>query len=70
MRTSLKASISPKVLTAANEKKVRLSVDVCCYVAHVVALALDYAHRLRSKKGEPLGLVHCDVTPSNIFSNT
>lgn len=59
-----------KLLAAATERGVKLPVDVCCYVAHVVALALDYAHRLRSKMGEPLGLVHCDVTPSNIFIST
>jgi serine/threonine protein kinase len=56
-----------KIIAAATAQKVKLSVDVCCFIAHVTALALDYAHRLRSKKGEPLGLVHCDVTPSNIF---
>lgn len=56
-----------QVIRAAGEKGERLPIDVCCYIAHVVALALDYAHRLRSKLGDPLGLVHCDVTPSNIF---
>ncbi|HSI03741.1 MAG TPA: serine/threonine-protein kinase [Myxococcota bacterium] len=56
-----------QVIKAAGEKKMPLPVTLCCYVAHVIALALDYAHRARSKSGEPLGLVHCDVSPSNIF---
>lgn len=29
--------------------------------------ALHYAHELRDREGEPLGIVHRDVTPSNIF---
>ncbi len=56
-----------QVIKAAAEKKTPLPPTLCCYVAHVVALALDYAHRVRSKGGEPMGLVHCDVSPSNIF---
>ncbi len=56
-----------QVIRAANDKNLPLPPTLCCYVAHVVALALDYAHRARSKSGEPLGLVHCDVSPSNIF---
>lgn len=56
-----------QVIKAARERSVRMPIDLCCHIVHVVALALDYAHRLRSKKGDPLGLVHCDVTPSNIF---
>ncbi len=56
-----------RVIKAAADRSLPLSPVVCCYIVHVVALALDYAHRLRSKTGEPLGLVHCDVTPSNIF---
>ncbi len=56
-----------QVIQAAAEKGATLPPTLCCYVAHVVALALDYAHRLRSKSGEPMGLVHCDVSPANIF---
>lgn len=29
--------------------------------------ALDYAHNKRGLDGEPLCLVHCDVTPQNVF---
>ncbi|MBC7794069.1 MAG: protein kinase, partial [Clostridia bacterium] len=28
---------------------------------------LDYAHRVRTKNGDAMGIVHCDVTPSNVF---
>jgi len=29
--------------------------------------ALDYAHAARGAAGEPLEIVHCDVSPSNLF---
>lgn len=56
-----------QIIKQAGRQKEKMPIDLCCYITHVVALALDYAHRLRSKQGEPLGLVHCDVSPSNIF---
>jgi serine/threonine-protein kinase len=36
-------------------------------VIQQVADALHFAHELKDRDGEPLGLVHRDVTPSNIF---
>lgn len=38
--------------------------------AHVMADVLDalhYAHSLKDEQGRPLNIVHCDVSPSNIF---
>jgi serine/threonine-protein kinase len=43
------------------------------FVAGLVAQAaegLHHAHELRGKDGEPLGLVHRDVSPSNLFATT
>ncbi|HEY4395162.1 MAG TPA: serine/threonine-protein kinase [Polyangia bacterium] len=37
------------------------------YVAHEVLDALAYAHALDDEKGQPLGLVHRDVSPGNIM---
>lgn len=37
------------------------------YVAREVARGLDHMHRQRDRAGRPLGLVHRDVTPSNIM---
>ncbi len=39
-------------------------------VTHVLAgvlRGLDYAHRRTSEDGTPLGLVHCDMSPSNVL---
>lgn len=43
-----------------------LPVAVAVKIARCVALALDYAHQ-QQRAGQPLGLVHRDVTPHNIL---
>ena len=43
-----------------------LPPDLTAYVAREVARGLHYAHTL-SNMGEPLGIVHRDVSPSNIM---
>ena len=45
----------------------RLPADVAVWVAHEVLDALDYAHALTTEDGEPLGVVHRDISPSNIL---
>jgi serine/threonine protein kinase len=37
------------------------------YVAHVVSQALAHAHEGVDEQGRPLGIVHCDVSPQNVF---
>ena len=37
------------------------------HIAGEIAQALSFAHELRGADGKPLGLVHRDVTPSNIL---
>jgi serine/threonine-protein kinase len=41
----------------------RLAVHIACEVLD----ALDYAHSQRGADGQPLGIVHRDVSPSNVF---
>lgn len=45
----------------------RLPVSLSCFVAVNVLRGLDHAHRAKDGSGEPLELVHRDVTPSNIL---
>ncbi len=42
-----------------------LGVGIRCLIDTLHGL--DFAHKLRGDEGEPLGLVHCDVSPQNIL---
>ena len=45
----------------------RPAVEVALFIAQEVALALDYIHSATDSEGRPLGLIHRDVSPSNIL---
>ncbi|MEW5852793.1 MAG: serine/threonine-protein kinase [Myxococcota bacterium] len=55
------------VAEAAREQQVRLPLPVCFHLASQVLEALAYAHAKRNLKGEPLGIIHRDVSPQNIL---
>ena len=44
-----------------------LPLGFCLYVAHELCAALAYAHALSDEHGRFLGLVHRDVSPSNVM---
>jgi phosphate/phosphite/phosphonate ABC transporter binding protein len=44
-----------------------LPVGAAVHVARAVAAALDYVHQARDQEGKSLGLIHRDVSPSNIL---
>jgi len=48
-------------------KRLALRADMSAWVCARVADALQYAHDLTDPSGQPLGLVHRDVNPSNVF---
>jgi serine/threonine-protein kinase len=52
---------------AARRSHVATSDSVTLYVVAEIARALHYAHGLRDAGGHPLGIVHRDVTPSNLM---
>ncbi len=56
-----------QILSRCAARKIQLPVDFAAYLAHVLAQALDHAHRARDFRGQPLGIVHCDVSPQNVF---
>lgn len=56
-----------QVLAQCAARKILLPIDFAAYVAHVLAEALSHAHAGRDGQGRPLGIVHCDVSPSNVF---
>ncbi len=48
----------------------KLMPGVAVFAMHEVADALDFAHKQTGDDGEPLGIVHRDVSPSNVLLST
>ena len=44
-----------------------MPVDLALFVVGEVCKGLDYAHRKTGEDGKPLGIIHRDVSPSNIL---
>lgn len=45
----------------------RPPIELSLLIAEEIAVALDYVHRFCDDAGRPLGLVHRDISPSNIL---
>lgn len=56
-----------EILAQCASRNILLPVDFAVYVAHILSEALAHAHEGRDEAGRPLGIVHCDVSPSNVF---
>jgi eukaryotic-like serine/threonine-protein kinase len=56
-----------EVLAQCASRRILLPVDFAAYVAHVIAQALAHAHEGWDEQGRLLGIVHNDVSPSNVF---
>ncbi len=54
------------VIRRQRAEKTRMPVDLAVWLVAEVLAGLDYAHRKRGPDGELLGVVHRDVSPSNI----
>ncbi len=55
------------VLDSLGDHSRRLSVPEIAHIGSETARALDYAHHKRGAQGEPLQIVHRDVSPSNML---
>jgi eukaryotic-like serine/threonine-protein kinase len=44
-----------------------MPVPIALNILNQICDALDYAHNLRDDTGEPLGIIHRDVSPSNVI---
>ncbi len=55
------------ILKSSRAKTKPMPVDLAVLVISKIASALDYAHRKRGSNGQPLNLVHRDVSPQNIL---
>jgi serine/threonine-protein kinase len=56
-----------ELLRRAATQKVAFPIAFSLLVVTEVLRGLDYAHRLRDDEGKPLGIVHRDVSPSNVL---
>ena len=45
----------------------KIPLGLCAYIVQQVAKGLDYAHRKTDEFGEPLGIVHRDISPQNVL---
>jgi eukaryotic-like serine/threonine-protein kinase len=55
------------LLGQCSRTKVPLPFEVAVHVVREALRGLDYAHRRKGDHGEPLGIVHRDVSPSNLL---
>jgi eukaryotic-like serine/threonine-protein kinase len=56
-----------QLLRRLSQKKVPLPLEFALYIVREVLAALDFAHRAVGTDGKPLGIVHRDVSPSNVL---
>ncbi|MDB4962869.1 MAG: serine/threonine protein kinase with repeat [Myxococcales bacterium] len=61
LRTAMSQAVARSVLPP---------IPVSAYIIAEVASGLDYAHRKTDGYGGSLGIVHCDVSPSNVMLST
>jgi serine/threonine-protein kinase len=55
------------ILARCRERNIFLPVNFAVHIAMAVLEALAYAHQAKGPTGMPLHIVHCDVSPSNLF---
>src|SRR3954462_8254727 len=49
------------------QRRRRVDHQLAAWIAHEVLDALDYAHNLSEENGNALGIVHRDISPSNVL---
>ncbi len=55
------------LLRECAHRRVRVPEEITVYIMKEVLDALDFAHKMHSKDGEHLSIVHRDVSPSNVL---
>lgn len=56
-----------RLVTATRRMKRRLPYGIAAYAVAEAAKGLDYAHNRKDEQGEPLEIVHRDVSPQNVL---
>src|SRR5262249_3548649 len=55
------------ILRAFAQQKKPIPAHLAVHICHEVLDALDHAHQARDDSGKPLGIVHRDISPSNVL---
>jgi serine/threonine-protein kinase len=55
------------LLRQLSKRRLPLPLDFALFIVREILQALDYAHRAADEHGSPLGIVHRDVSPSNVL---
>jgi serine/threonine protein kinase len=55
------------ILRRGKEKGLKLPLDLCVFIVAQVCSALEFAHRKKDESGQPMLIVHRDVSPQNIL---
>jgi serine/threonine-protein kinase len=56
-----------QILRRCRQRAIPLPVDFAVYLSKTILDALGYAHEAVGPRGDRLGIIHCDVSPSNVF---
>jgi len=56
-----------KLVRAARKKSVPIPIEHVLHIIAGVAAGLNHAHEKNGRDGQPLGIVHRDVSPSNVL---
>lgn len=56
-----------QLLRRLSKSKIALPAELALFIVREMLAALDFAHRAKDESGAPLGIVHRDVSPSNVL---
>jgi len=56
-----------QILIKQSRRRRTVPLEVACYIISETLLGLEYAHTRRGPDGEPLSIVHRDVSPHNVL---
>ncbi|MBI4412701.1 MAG: serine/threonine protein kinase [Deltaproteobacteria bacterium] len=56
-----------ELMNRGKELGEKIPVEICLYIGSEICKGLDYAHSKRDENGQPLNIVHRDISPQNIL---
>lgn len=56
-----------RLIEQLRRRRLRLPAELAVYITLQALRGLDYVHQAKNARGEPMEIVHRDVTPSNIY---